>query len=252
MLTMVLYGFLAAAMAGVMSPLWLLLAVPMLYPRLALGLHELMHLRTPDQVPAFHRLTMIFDTPFGLGYAEHRVIHLQHHRSSAGHDDPELYQISGGHGRALLGALLVPERSLVHWVRTHGLSHSLLRGVAWRGAAFFAVAAMEPMVFAVYWLALRFSIGACGFVFHHLLHQRAGRLGTFPLPVKPALLAAGRRLFGVEPMLILQRHRAHHLWPGLRAHQLPDLPAGFELPPGRPDAALRALATQASRTGVTR
>ena len=76
---------------------------------------------------------------------------------------------------------------------------------------------------------------------HHLLHQRDGRLGTFSLPATPALLALGRQLFGEEPMLILQRHRAHHLWPALRVRDLPELPPGFELPPGPPDAALRAM-----------
>jgi fatty acid desaturase len=250
--TLVLYGVLASALAGLLSPAWLLLAVPLVYVRLSLALHELMHLRAAAQVPAFHRLAMILDTPFGLGYREHRVVHLRHHRSSAGPDDPELYQIAGPHARALLGALLVPERSMLHWLRRHGMSRSLRRESTCRAAVFFAVAAIDPAVFAVYWLTLRASIAAAGFVFHHLLHQREGRLGTFTLPATPVLLALGRHLFGEEPMLILQRHRAHHLWPALRVRDLPDLPPGFELPPGPPDAALRALATQASREGIAR
>jgi fatty acid desaturase len=253
--SLLLYAALAAALLGLVSPLWLLVAVPLIYVRLSLALHELMHLRSAAHVPAFHRLAMILDTPFGLGYREHRVIHLRHHRSSAGPDDPELYQIAGGHARALLGALLVPERSLVSWVRTHGMSRALLRDAAFRCAVFVAVAAVDPVVFAVYWLTLRASIGAAGFIFHHLLHQRDGRLGTFSLPFSPGLLAAARQLFGEEPMLILQRHRAHHLWPSLRVRDLPDLPPGFDLPPGPPAAALhalRALAGPAGRQGTSR
>ena len=34
-------------------------------------------------------------------------------------------------------------------------------------------------------------------------------------------------------MLILYRHRAHHLWPQLPLDALPDLPDDLELPPGR-------------------
>ena len=250
--TLLLYAALASALAGVLSALWLLAVVPLVYVRLSLALHELMHQRSAAQVPAFHRLAMILDTPFGLGYREHRVIHLRHHRSSAGADDPELYQIAGGHGRALLGALLVPERSLLNWVRKHGLQRGLRRDGAVRCAVFVAVAAIDPAVFAVYWLTLRASIGAAGFIFHHLLHQRHGRLGTFALPASPGLQAAGRQLFGEEPMLILQRHRAHHLWPSLRVRDLPDLPPGFDLPAGPLDASLRALALQAGREGSSR
>lgn len=250
--TLALYGALAGAMADLLPPAWLLLVVPLVYVRLSLALHELMHLRAAIRVPVFHRLAMILDTPFGLGYREHRVVHLRHHRSSAGHDDPELYQIAGSHGRALVGALLVPERSMVTWLRRHGLSRSLLRESALRGAVFITVAAIDPAVFLVYWLTLRISIGGAGFVFHHLLHQRDGRLGTFALPAPPALLAAGRQLFGEEPMLILQRHRAHHLWPALPVRELPELPPGFELPAGPPDAALRAMASLAGREGTPR
>lgn len=250
--TLALYALLGAALVGVLPVFWLVPAVPVVYVRLALALHELMHLRSAAQVPAFHRLAMIFDTPFGLGYREHRLIHLQHHRSPAGADDPELFQIEGSAARALLGALLVPERSLLRWLRRHGAGRTLRREGALRCVLFVALAAASPMVFAVYWLTLRLSIGAAGFVFHHLLHQRAGRLGTFALPGPTALHAVGRQLFGDEPMLILQRHRAHHLWPHLRVRELPELPAGLVLPPGRLDAALRAQALQAVREGAAR
>ncbi len=89
---------------------------------------------------------------------------------------------------------------------------------------------------------LRASIGAAGFVFHHVLHSRDGRLGTFALPVPDAVVRIGGVVFGTEPMLILARHRAHHLWPELRVRDLPDLPGGFELPAGPVSPALRAAA----------
>ena len=73
--TLAIYGVLAAAIFGAV-PVWtLLVAVPWIYVRLSLGLHELLHVRDSESVPTFHRLAMVFDTPFGLGYREHRAIH---------------------------------------------------------------------------------------------------------------------------------------------------------------------------------
>jgi hypothetical protein len=50
-------------------PVWtLLVAVPWIYVRLSLGLHEL-RIRDSESVPTFHRLAMVFDTPFGWAIA---------------------------------------------------------------------------------------------------------------------------------------------------------------------------------------
>ncbi|MGY0197172.1 fatty acid desaturase [Leptothrix sp. BB-4] len=228
--TLALYAVLALALTGWLAPVWLLPAVPLVYVRLALALHELMHLRGAGRVPAFHRLAMIFDTPFGLGYREHRAIHLAHHRHNAGPDDPEWFQIAGGHVRALLQAMVVPERSAWRWIARHGLSRPLARQAALRSVAFVAVAALNPPVFLAYWLVLRLSIGVSGFIFHHLLHQRDGRHGTYALPAPRWLVTLGRQVFGHEPMQILLRHREHHLWPGLRVWELPELPPAYVLP----------------------
>jgi fatty acid desaturase len=231
--TLALYGVLAAALFDA-APAWVLvIAVPWLYVRLSLGLHELLHARDAHSVPAFHRLAMIFDTPFGLGYREHRAIHLLHHRHGGGPRDPELWQIEGGHLRAFASALATPERALAGWIRAHGVDAPLARDAIFRCVAFVAVAAVNPAVFALYWLLLRVSIGAAGFVFHHLLHNRRGELGTFALPFPPSCVRAGRMVFGDEPMLILTRHRSHHLWPDVRVRDLPQLPPDFALPAAR-------------------
>jgi fatty acid desaturase len=231
--TLALYGVLAAALFDV-APSWILVvAVPWLYARLSLGLHELLHVRDASEVPAFHRLAMVFDTPFGLGFREHRAIHLLHHRHGGGERDPELWQIEGGHLRAFANALITPERSLASWIRSHGIDAPLARDGAFRLVCFVVVAAINPAVFVAYWLLLRLSIGAAGFVFHHLLHNRRGELGTFALPFPPWCVRAGRAIFGDEPMLILTRHRSHHLWPEVRVRDLPSLPPDFVLPPAR-------------------
>jgi fatty acid desaturase len=230
--TVALYLVLAAALADAI-PAWILVAaVPWLYVRLSLGLHELLHVRAADQVPAFHRMAMIFDTPFGLGYREHRAIHFRHHRFAGDERDPELWQIEGGRLRAFASAMTTPERSLVEWVRARGVDPPLLADASVRLIVFLAIAALNPPVFLVYWLVLRVSIGTSGFVFHHLLHNRRGALGTYALPFPERLVRAGRALLGAEPMLILARHRSHHVWPDVRVRDLPQFPTEFALPPG--------------------
>jgi hypothetical protein len=219
-----LYAVLGAAMLHLI-PVWVLaLAVPLFYLRMALALHELLHVCPADQVPRFHQLTMIFESPMCLGYREHRAIHFAHHRFASTERDPEQYQIVGGPVRAFANALISPERGFVQWVRAHGLSRSLAIDAGLRCAAFVVLAAVRPRVFLVYWLALRLSVGVASFVFHHVLHNVEGRLGTFPLPVSSGVLMVARALFGREPMLILTAHERHHSWPRVRARDLPLLP----------------------------
>jgi len=234
----VLYGSLVGGALGAL-PLWALaVVVPLVYVRLALALHEMMHTHPPARLGAFFRLAVLLETPWTLGYREHRVLHLRHHRFSAGPGDPELELISACPRRAFWLAMLVPERSVLSWVREKGLRAALGPGHTLRAVLFLSIAWMAPAAFAVYWVMLRLSIGVSGFCFHHLLHARPGRLGTFALPGGARALRWGRWFFGRRPMLILQRHRSHHLWPQLPVDALPDLPADLALPPGRSGSAI--------------
>jgi hypothetical protein len=242
--TLAMYGVLAAAIFGAMPAWILLIAVPWLYVRLSLALHELLHVRDARSVPAFHRLAMVFDTPFGLGYREHRAIHFRHHRFGGDERDPERWQIEGGHLRAFANAMTTPERSLLEWIRTRGIDAALAREGAFRLVCFCAAVAIDPTVFFVYWIALRASIGGAGFVFHHLLHNRRGALGTYALPFPAWFVRAGRTIVGAEPMLILTQHRSHHLWPDVRVRDLPHLPSTVALPPGPLGRAARAAAAR--------
>jgi fatty acid desaturase len=220
-LTLAVYAVLAAAQAGLVSPWVFPVAIPLLYVRLSLALHELMHVRNAARVSWFHRLAMIFDTPLGLGYREHRAIHLRHHRYAVTARDPELYQIHGHHWRALGNALISPERAAWTWVRTQGASRALRREAAVRALVFVAVAAFDPFVFLCYWVALRVCIGSASFLFHHVMHSRAGVLGTFRLPQLPRVVrVVARALFGHEPVTIVSEHRTHHQCPGIRARDL--------------------------------
>jgi fatty acid desaturase len=226
--TLVLVGLLylsfAVAATGVISPWWLFVAVPLIYLRLALALHELLHVCPAEDVSWFHRLTMVFDTPFSLGYREHRAIHFAHHRFASTDRDPEVYQIVGGPWRALGNAMISPERGCAGWVRRHGISRSLAIEGTVRFAAFLTVATLAPSAFLAYWIALRLSVGLASYVFHYALHNSDGVLGTFPLPVSSSIVRAAGVLFGREPVLILTEHERHHLWPRVRARDLPRLP----------------------------
>jgi len=220
-LTLVLYAILAAALLGRLSPWVFVVVLPLLYVRLSLALHELMHLRTAAQVSWFHALAMIFDTPLGLGYREHRAIHLRHHRHAGTVRDPELFQIEGGHLRALGCALVSPEYAAWRWVRERGLSRDLLWQAGVRGALFACLVALNLPVFAAYWATLRVCIGGASFVFHHLMHNRDGALGTFAFPGVPRRAVAMAQLaFGREPVTIVREHRAHHRDPSVRARDL--------------------------------
>lgn len=219
-----LYASLASSMFGLIPAWTLFILVPLIYLRLALALHELLHAAPVSEVPAFHRLTMIFETPLCLGYREHRAIHFAHHRFASTDRDPERYQIIGSSWRAFGSAMISPEHAFVTWVRAHGLNRSLILESSARLAGFIAVCAINPTVFLFYWVALRLSVGFASFVFHRVLHSLDGRLGTFPLPVASVVVRAARVLFGREPMLILTEHERHHEWPRVRARDLPALP----------------------------
>lgn len=219
-----LYAVLGAAMFHLI-PLWALAAaVPFIYLRMALALHELLHVCPPDQAPRFHQLTMIFESPMCLGYREHRAIHFAHHRFASTDRDPEQYQIEGGAARAFVNAMISPERGFIRWVRQHGVSRSLAEDAGTRGVVFVALVVVNPTVFFVYWLSLRVSVGFASFVFHHVLHNLDGELGTFRLPASDRVVRAARVVFGREPMLILTEHERHHQWPRVRAKDLPLLP----------------------------
>jgi fatty acid desaturase len=138
-----LYLLLGAALAGWL-PWWLMAgAVPLLYARLALALHETMHRHPSPEVGLWLRLCILLESPLVLGYREHRALHLRHHRFNGGPGDPDRPLIATAPPRALLCALLVPERAFFEWVRDRGLDARLALGCAVRAVLFLAVVAID-------------------------------------------------------------------------------------------------------------
>ncbi len=78
-------------------------------------------------------------------------------------------------------------------------------------------------MFLAYWVTLRASIGVSNFLFHHALHYRDGRYGTFRLEPSSPVDRALRVLLGTESVLILYEHPAHHAWLQVKARCLPDI-----------------------------
>jgi fatty acid desaturase len=220
-----LYALLAAALAGVLPPWVLAVVVPPLYVRSALNVHELMHVRSERQVPWLHRLMMALESPLCLGYREHRDIHLRHHRHCATEDDPEFFQIRGGHLRAFGAAMISPEWMFVDYVRDKGMSRVLLGEAAVRCLLFVAALAVNPAAFAWYWAALRVSIGVSQYAFHHALHQRDGQFGTYALHLPAPVERVLRLAVGAECVHILVEHPAHHAWQVVKPDQLPAVAA---------------------------
>ena len=227
-----IYACLAALMLD-LAPLWSLAPViAVCYVRGALLTHELMHIRRPSRVTWLLRMMMLFETPFGLGYREHQDIHLRHHQQPATAGDPEYFQIRGGSSRAFLAALLSPELAAGKWVLTRGISPSLRREGAVRALLMLTLVALAPVAFLGYWLVLRVTVGISNFLFHHALHYRSGRYGTFSLSL-PAPLHAGLHLvLGSSLAAVLCEHDAHHAWASVRAEHLRGLLDSF--PPRSP------------------
>lgn len=241
-----LYTTLALALLEVL-PAWTLAFAVLLVPRLQLSLHELMHIRTARQVHPLNRLFALLDTPVSLGYQEFRTLHLDHHRYPAEERDPEWYQIRGSHLSGLLWSTVVSERSVLHWVRKHGVDRELLVGGVIRLVMMGTALWLNPRVFLTYWVMVRAVLSSSYFIFHHVLHNRAGSYGTYPL-THPFLKRLVRVLLGKRNVAVVCEHDAHHAWPQVRAAELPGLLQRFPPldPRGRESWVASALAKDAS------
>lgn len=229
-LLLAIYALLAAWLAGRL-PVWVLVtAVPILYVRCALIVHELMHVRGAEEVLWIQRLMMILDSPICLGYREYRDIHLRHHRHAGTELDPEFFQIRGGHLRAFWHALLATEIAFVQWVREHRMSGELARLATVRALVFFGLVAAFPAAFLVYLVTIRLVIGISNFLFHHMTHARAGSYGNFALRPPQWVDKAFCLLAGTELRHILFEHDSHHAWQQVKAERLPGLLERFPKP----------------------
>lgn len=225
-----IYGVLALWVTGLV-PLWAMaMALPILYVRCALAVHELMHVRPADRVFWIQRLMMVLDSPFCVGYREYRDIHLRHHRFAGTEKDPEFFQIKGGHLRAFVHAMMSSEIACAHWLLEHGWEKRMAFGMALRAACFITMAVCFPTAFLAYLIVMRFAIGGANFLFHHVLHQRAGEYGSFALRPPRGIDLLCRILLGTDMRHIVFEHDAHHAWQLVKAGELPGLLQDYPKP----------------------
>ena len=226
-LLLAIYALLAGWLAGWLTGWVLVTAVPVLYVRCALTVHELMHVRGAEEVFWIQRLMMILDSPMCLGYREYRDIHLRHHRHAGTELDPEFFQIRGGHLRAFIHALLATEIAFVHWVRERGLTGELARLAAVRAVMFVTLLVVFPKAFLAYLLTIRLVIGVSNFLFHHATHARGENYGNYALRPPKWVDNVFCLLAGTELRHILFEHDSHHAWQQVKAERLPGLLARF-------------------------
>lgn len=218
-----IYLCVGLAATGLISFGWLAPVIVVSYLRGALLTHELMHVCRPEQVTWILRMMMVFETPLGLGYREHQKIHLAHHRHTANARDPEFFQIRGGRVRAFLAAMLGPELTAAQWVRNHGISRSLAREASIRAGLMLALLVFAPDVFVAYWVLLRLTVGISNYMFHHVLHYRRGRYGTYTLRLPWPLDRGLRLVLGDTLASVLCEHDAHHAWTSVKPEKLAGL-----------------------------
>ena len=106
-----------------------LMGVALTLPRWLINVHELFHIYPAERSPGLIRFCNNSPIPLSglvLSYSQSQRLHKDHHRSSATPEDPDSYHIRGSWLGIIPRAFLSPEISAIHWVRTHGVSRSLL------------------------------------------------------------------------------------------------------------------------------
>lgn len=218
-----LYGHVAAVLLGWLPAWSLCLTTPILIVRWMLNLHELMHLRTEQEVDPITRLLPLLLSPLSIGYREHLVMHRGHHLHMATPQDPEYYQLRGNKLVGFLNALTAPEQAFLRWIATHGVDAELAVGGLARLALFAGLAWISGPLFLWYWIPARLSHAISFFTFFYMLHRRGPEFGVYRLHLPKWLAQIYAVLCGREAMLATCYHDVHHRNHRVSALHLPDI-----------------------------
>ena len=218
--TVIIYGCFVAHANEWMNVAWMAVIVSICVTRWLIAFHELFHLRNADQIDFVTRLQPIPFAPFNLGYREYREIHKGHHQHTASETDPDAFHIRGGFVRALLGSVTQQEQAVVRYIAEHGMSCELVVLMAIRLAIFIGLLLMSPAAFFAWWLVLRVTYIISDFVFFHVVHYRAGQIGTFPVPLPTWLMHPLIVIYGFDVVYATMFHDTHHRYSRVAAKQL--------------------------------
>ncbi|MDJ0707909.1 MAG: hypothetical protein QNJ46_31935 [Leptolyngbyaceae cyanobacterium MO_188.B28] len=120
----------------------------------------------------------------------------------------------------ILRAFLSPEISAIHWVRTHGVSRSLL----WDWLGKWAILIMLGLAFGYrflfFWLFLRLIYGLGDLVFFRIVHHRQGEYGTFSIPLAPWLTTLAGTIAGSTVVQATIHHDVHQNYASVAVEHL--------------------------------
>lgn len=234
--TLAIFACFAAYASGVINVIWMALLTTVMVTRWMIAIHELMHLKKPDELDLFTRLLPIPFGPVNLGYREYVDIHMGHHQHTATSKDPDAFHILGGFVKAFIGALTQHEQASYRYIRAHGLSRELMVMMLIRLSIFFALLLAAPLAFLSWWLVLRISYVINDFVFFHLVHFRAGTAGTFPIPLPNYIVYPALLIYGKDVVYATMYHDIHHKHTRIAPRFLPvvakQFKEDFSLPEG--------------------
>lgn len=186
--------------------------------------HALNHAyKLNERVPWSLELIPAVWSPFILGFSEIQRIHLAHHRSETGPDDPDNFVIAG---KSKLLIFLKCGFIFEHWffyaVRHRWLSERfwpayLARLAIFGGVFYFAGPKAALLAFV---LAVKVGTAASFFVFSYLGHVSEGQRGNYILPLPTALVWLSRCLIGRYAADPAGYHAVHHARPWISGARL--------------------------------
>ncbi len=232
--TLAIYGCYGGYVSGTINVWWMAALTSVLVTRWMIAFHELLHLRSADELDIFSRLLPLPFAPLNIGYREYRRIHAGHHAHTASEEDPDAFHILGGHLASLFGAITLHEQQLVRYVKHHGLSGELSLMMVIRLGLFVTMLLIEPMAFFAWWLVLRLTYITNDFVFFHLVHYRAEQYGSFPIPLPAILQYPLILIYGIDVVYATMHHDIHHKQQQIAAKYLPRVAAGHQAPNAMP------------------
>ncbi|NOT17651.1 MAG: hypothetical protein HOP20_06240 [Sulfuriferula sp.] len=220
LLTIMLFGLFALAVAGIV-PYWLLLlTTPILIVRWMLAVHEIFHICATEQLDWVTRLLPLALTPLFLGYREYRDIHFRHHHYMCTPNDPEYFQLKGGYLSGICNAVTAPEQALYLWLKTHRITPTLAWQFVLHLLLFTSMIYLAGWHFLYYWLPARISYGVSNFSFFYLLHRRGHEYGVYKAHITGIIASLYQLLFGLDALRATQHHDVHHANPRIVAHKL--------------------------------
>lgn len=205
-----IYAHYGAVVFSLVPPWTLLLTLPVLVVRWMLSVHELFHLRNPQEVDPLTRLLPLAFTPLMLGYSEYRSMHFGHHRHHGTVEDPEHFHIRGSKFAGFLNALSAPEQSYFRWIAKHGMSPELALGSVVRLLLFACLIILGGKLFLWYWIPLRIAYAISYFSFFYCLHRRGPEHGVYPLTLPVWVQRIFALLYSQDALHATCYHHVHH------------------------------------------